>query len=106
MNPITRRSSLVHLATGAALFLTIDRSARAATGPKVDEADPVAVSLGYRDDTKKVDEKKYPKHAATQACNNCQLFQGTPKDALGGCPLFAGKQVAGPGWCSAWAKKA
>ena len=27
-------------------------------------------------------------------------------DAAGGCPLFAGKQVAGKGWCSAWAKKA
>ncbi|MBC7610490.1 MAG: high-potential iron-sulfur protein, partial [Ramlibacter sp.] len=23
-----------------------------------------------------------------------------------GCPLFAGKQVAAKGWCSAWAKKA
>lgn len=74
-------------------------------GPKVEESDPVAVSLGYRDDTKKVDEKKYPKHMVTQGCANCQLFQGTAKDALGGCPLFAGKQVAGGGWCSAWAKK-
>ncbi|MCB2000043.1 MAG: high-potential iron-sulfur protein, partial [Rhodoferax sp.] len=27
-------------------------------------------------------------------------------DKAGGCPLFAGKQVAGPGWCSAWVKKA
>jgi hypothetical protein len=27
-------------------------------------------------------------------------------DKAGGCPLFAGKQVAGAGWCSAWAKKA
>ena len=25
--------------------------------------------------------------------------------AAGGCPLFAGKQVAGKGWCSAYAKK-
>lgn len=106
MNIITRRNTLVHLATAAALAFTVDRSARAAAGPKVEESDPVAVSLGYRDDTKKVDEKKYAKHAATQACANCQLFQGTPKDALGGCPLFAGKQVASGGWCSAWAKKA
>ena len=64
------------------------------------------VQILFIDDTKLVDAKKYPKHAATQTCTNCQLFQGTPKDALGGCPLFAGKQVAGPGWCSAWAKKA
>jgi len=106
MNSITRRSTLVQLAAVAAMALTVDRSARAATGPKVAETDPVAVSLGYREDTKKVDDKKYPKHTATQACANCQLFQGTPKDALGGCPLFAGKQVAAEGWCSAWAKKA
>ena len=32
--------------------------------------------------------------------------QGKATDAAGGCPLFAGKQVAGPGWCSAYAKKA
>ncbi|MBZ8143927.1 iron permease, partial [Rubrivivax gelatinosus] len=29
-----------------------------------------------------------------------------PTDAVGNCPLFAGKQVANKGWCSAWAKKA
>ena len=27
-------------------------------------------------------------------------------DAGGACPLFAGKQVASKGWCSAYAKKA
>jgi hypothetical protein len=34
------------------------------------------------------------------------LYQGKAADKAGGCPLFAGKQVAGKGWCSAWAKKA
>ncbi len=64
----------------------------------------------------KIPHKLYPyeceahddfgKHAATQLCNNCALYQGKAADAAGGCPLFAGKQVAGKGWCSAWAKKA
>ncbi len=27
-------------------------------------------------------------------------------DTAAGCPLFAGKQVASAGWCSAWVKKA
>ena len=71
----------------------------------VAETDPAAAGLGYKADTTKVDAKKYPKHAATQLCNNCALYQGKVADAAGGCPLFAGKQVAGKGWCSAWAKK-
>jgi len=48
---------------------------------------------------------KHPKYAAGQICTNCALYQGKASDAWGACPLFAGKQVAGKGWCSAWAKK-
>jgi hypothetical protein len=77
-----------------------------AAGPKVDEADPQAVALGYKQDSTKVDAKKYPKHDASQTCATCQLFQGKAGDAAGACPLFAGKQVAAAGWCSAWVKKA
>jgi len=77
-----------------------------AAAPMVDEADPAAKGLGYAADTTKVDAKKYPKHAPTQMCTNCALFQGKATDAAGGCPLFAGKQVTGKGWCSAYAKKA
>jgi High potential iron-sulfur protein len=29
----------------------------------------------------------------------------TLADARGGCNIFAGKSVAGGGWCSVWAKK-
>ena len=73
---------------------------------KVDEKDPQAVALGYVADATKADKKKYPKYAAGQNCANCALYQAKATDAYGGCPLFAGKQVAGKGWCSAWAKKA
>jgi anaerobic selenocysteine-containing dehydrogenase len=86
-------------ATGAALTTAAQAQAM------VDEKDAQAVALGYWADTKKVDAKKYPKHAATQNCANCALYQGKATDKAGGCPLFAGKQVAGAGWCSAWAKK-
>ena len=75
-------------------------------GSKLDESDAQATALGYKNDTAKVDAKKYPNHAATQSCATCQLFQGKAKDATGGCPLLAGKQVMATGWCSAWAKKA
>lgn len=73
---------------------------------KLDEKDPQAVALSYLHDSAKVDGKKFPRHAKTQLCNNCALWQSKPTDAWGNCPLFAGKQVNGKGWCSAWAKKA
>ncbi len=72
----------------------------------VDEKDAQAAALGYVADAKKADTKKFPKYAAGQLCSNCALYQGKATDKAAGCPLFAGKQVAGPGWCSAWAKKA
>ena len=74
--------------------------------PPVSDSDPQAKAMGYVSDTTKADQKKFPKHAATQKCDNCQLFQGKEGDAQGPCPLFAGKSVSGHGWCSAYMKKA
>ena len=73
---------------------------------KVDEKDPQAAALGYVADASKADTKKFPKYAAGHNCANCALYQGKAPDASAGCTLFAGKQVAGKGWCNAWAKKA
>ncbi len=99
--PLPRRVFLMTLAaSGAALAI------RAQAQALVDEKDPQAAALGYVADAKRVDAKKYPKFAAGQNCTNCALYQGKATDKTGGCPLFAGKLVAGPGWCSAWAKKA
>ncbi len=101
----TRRTFMFQVAaTGPILATGLAQGQTAA--PKLEESDPQAVALGYRQDTTKVDAKKYPNHAASQDCANCQLFQGKPKDPTGPCPLFAGKQVAAGGWCSAWNKKA
>lgn len=88
-------------AAGSALAAT-----RAMAQAKVDEKDPQAAALGYVADTAKADKKKYPNHAATQQCSGCALYQAKASDAAGPCSLFAGKLVAGKGWCSAWAKKA
>ncbi|MES2990912.1 MAG: high-potential iron-sulfur protein [Pseudomonadota bacterium] len=77
-----------------------------AQAPLVNEKDPQAVALGYVADATKADAKKFPKYAAGQNCANCALYQGKATDPAAACPLFAGKQVAGKGWCSAWAKKA
>ena len=96
----TRRTFFMTLAAGgSALALPAQGQA------KLDEKNPQAVALGYVADATKTDTKKYPKYAAGQVCTNCALYQGKAGDAWGGCPLFAGNQVAGKGWCSAWAKK-
>jgi hypothetical protein len=96
----TRRIFLMTVAAGGA---TLAGAARAQA--RLDEKDPQAVALGYSHDATKVDPKKQPKYAAGQVCNNCALFQGKAADAWGGCPLFGARQVAGKGWCNAWAKK-
>jgi hypothetical protein len=98
-----RREFVIQISVAGSAMLAGQAMAQA---PMVVETDAAAAGLGYKADTTKVDAKKYPKHAATQLCNNCALYQGKAADAAGGCPLFAGKQVAGKGWCSAWAKKA
>jgi hypothetical protein len=71
----------------------------------VDEKDPQAVALGYVADGSKVDKAKYTKYESSQACSNCQLYQGAGSES-GGCTLFPGKQVAAKGWCSGYTKKA
>lgn len=90
------------LAAGSAALTTAQQAMAQA---KLSEKDPQAVALGYVEDATKTDAKKYPKYAAGQVCSNCALYQAKATDPMGGCPLFAGKQVAGKGWCSAWAKK-
>jgi hypothetical protein len=63
------------------------------------------MALGYKRDTTKVDGKKYPQHKPDQKCVGCLLYTGKPDGAEGPCGAFAGKLVAGPGWCVAYAKK-
>jgi hypothetical protein len=98
--PTPRRVFLMTLATSSAAWGT---SAHAQA--LVDEKDAQAVALGYVADAKRVDTKRFPRYAAGQLCSNCALYQGKPTDKAAGCPLFGAKLVAGPGWCSAWAKK-
>jgi anaerobic selenocysteine-containing dehydrogenase len=84
----------------------------AAQAPQpVNEKDPLAQSLGYHADAKKVNNKKWPKHAgaegAKQTCSGCMFYQSKdPKAAEAPCQIFSGKLVKGAGWCNSWAKKA
>jgi len=93
----------VFLMTLAASGAALGSAARAQA--MVDPKDPQAAALGYVADAKTVDAKKYPRYAAGQVCSNCALYTGKSDDKTGPCSIFPGKHVAGPGWCSAWAKK-
>ncbi|HEV2612065.1 MAG TPA: high-potential iron-sulfur protein [Noviherbaspirillum sp.] len=100
-----RRTFMIKSATLVS-GLAIGKLANAADAPKLSETDPQAQALGYKDNAKAVDKKKFPKYAEGQLCSNCQLYQGKATDPMAPCAIFGGKQVAGPGWCSAWVKKA
>ena len=98
-----RREFVINISLASTAVLAGQAFAQA---PMLAETDAQAAALGYKADSSKVDAKKFPKHAATQLCSDCALYQGKAADISAACPLFAGKQVAGKGWCSAWAKKA
>ncbi len=99
--PLSRRVFLLTVAASGGVL-----TSRAQAQSMVDEKDAQGAALGYVADAKRVDVKKFPKFVTGQVCTNCALYQGKATDKAAGCPLFAGKQVAGPGWCTAWVKKA
>lgn len=101
-----RRTFVIQSVVGAGVLASTRLVQAQAAAPLVQETEPQAVALGYKNDPTKVDKAKFPKYADGQNCANCALYQGKPADAAGLCPLFAGKQVSAKAWCSAWAKKA
>ena len=103
---IERRDFLKFGSLAAASIVIASRAGKAAAqAAPLDEKDPTAQSLGYKNDATKVDKVKFPKYVAGETCANCQLYQGKPSDATGGCPIFSGKLVNAKGWCSAYVKK-
>ncbi|MDA0665720.1 MAG: high-potential iron-sulfur protein [Proteobacteria bacterium] len=96
----SRRTFVIHSAVGLGL---IGSGLAAQAQAVVAETDPAAAAIGYKVNASKVDKAKYPKYAAGQNCANCALYKKV-SDKAGGCTVFAGKQVAAAGWCSAWVK--
>ncbi len=102
---MTTRRHIICAIPAATLVLALNRKASAQPA-RLEESDPLAVSLGYKHDASKVDAKKYPAYAAGRDCANCQLYQAKPTDPWGACGAVGGKLVNGKGWCVVWAKKA
>ena len=71
MKQTNRRVFMMQVALGSTALAAQQAMAQA----MVNEKDPQAAALGYAADTTKVDAKKFPKHAASQKCNNCALYQ-------------------------------
>ncbi|MCM0034811.1 MAG: high-potential iron-sulfur protein [Burkholderiaceae bacterium] len=98
----SRRQFMIYTTAGlASMTMASQAQAQAMLG----EAEPTAIALGYKENTKTIDKAKFPKFAEGQLCSNCQLYASKTADA-GTCTIFPGKLVAGPGWCNAYIKKA
>lgn len=124
-NSLSRRSLLKNIALAAGTAVAANAAGAATTAPaaapakpaakpaaapaagpvKLDPKDPAAVALGYHEDAKTVDAKKFPMHKANQVCNNCLQIQGKAGEAYRPCNLFPKKLVAEKGWCKVWVKK-
>ena len=104
----SRRKFLFKLAATAGAPALFASRALGQTPPppaKLEESDPVATALGYKEDTAKVDKTKYPNHTPEQKCTGCALYTGKPGDADGPCATFQGKLVKAGGWCATFVKK-
>ena len=110
-NPDRRR--FLKLGAGAVAAVPVaalvgGRVAYASDLPKLDEADPSAVALGYKHAAADVDTGKFPKRTGPegekQFCSNRNLYQAGDAD-WGPCAIFPGRSVAAAGWCNAWIPK-
>ena len=104
----TRRNFLSKLAVSAAMPALWCGHALAQTPPppvKLEESDPVAIALGYKEDTTKVDKVKYPQHKDDQFCEGCLLAPVPKEGDRIACTAFQNKLVSKKGWCMAYAKK-
>jgi hypothetical protein len=108
-HPFSRRDALKQfvLMCGAAGVLVPTLEAQAADLPHLSPTDdPTAKALGYTEDAKTVDHKKYPSYAAGQMCSTCQQLQGTAGQPYRPCNIFSGKAVNANGWCQVWVQRA
>lgn len=102
----SRRSFLKEAGLLSLGSLVLTQPSMAAGEVQITETDPTGAALGYKHDTSKVDQSKYPKHQASQVCSGCSLIQGKDGEAWRPCAIFPGKLVAAKGWCAAFAPKA
>jgi len=71
--------------------------------PPLTENDPMARVMGFRLDTTKANQAKYPRHNNEQMCGKCMHFTNPGADSAK-CDLF-NKIVPKGGWCSGFTSR-
>ncbi len=71
--------------------------------PRLTETDPMAKVMGFRLDTTKANQAKYPRHTNEQMCGKCLHFTNPGADSAK-CDLF-NKIVPKGGWCSGFTSR-
>jgi hypothetical protein len=99
---LSRRTLVQDLALTLAIAAIMPRGARGADAAKLSVADPAALALGYVEDARGVDVKRYPSFVPGSSCENCLQLQGAAGSSYRPCSLFPGKLVAVSGWCASW----
>ena len=99
----SRRQFVLQLAPLVGAAAILPRIARAEDIPALTETDALAVALGFKLDTNKVEQTKYPMHTREQTCGNCLHFMKPGVDRAR-CDIF-NKTVPKSGWCSAYVKR-
>jgi hypothetical protein len=98
-----RREFVFKLVPLAGALAVLPRTTLGAEPPPLAEEDKMAVSLGFRLSSAKVDQAKYPKHTNDQVCAKC-LHYKAPEAESAKCDLF-NKVVPKGGWCSGFSKR-
>jgi hypothetical protein len=65
--------------------------------PALTETDPMGVTLGFKLDTTKANQAKFPTHTNEQSCASCIHFM-KPGAAVAQCDVF-NRLVPKRGWC-------
>ncbi|MEI7464748.1 MAG: high-potential iron-sulfur protein [Burkholderiales bacterium] len=94
-----RRVFMLHAVAGTTALTVPNAVLAQAATDAVKETDPYPKSMGFKLNTANVDQAKFPRHAASQKCSECQLFSTpTGGEKLGTCSFF--KRLVPPeGWC-------
>jgi hypothetical protein len=98
-----RRQFVLKMVPLAGVLVVLPRAALAADAPPLAEDDKMAVALGFRLSSTKVDAAKFPKHTNEQSCAKCLHFKA-PAAESAKCDLF-NKTVPKGAWCSGFSKR-
>jgi len=103
--PLTRRQLLLAATALAPVAAVAGTPVNYAQVQRLNQGDPVARSLLYVEDTRKVpaDHPLAANHSPENKCANCVHLRGNAGDAWRPCPVFPGRLVNAGGWCSVWA---